>query len=459
MSIELLPTKENIKSTLSEDLICRNESLYYFLELLNGLEGPTSISLNGYWGSGKTFFVKQAEYVLNTINEFTGTTSDDDRELVESCFGKISRNWSLSNYAPQVAVYYDSWANDNDIDPILSIVYTIIKTIDVNYSLEESPSFLKIAGSIADCITGREITKVFEGFKGSNPLSAIKEQHDLTNLIKVFLSDIIKERGNRLVIFVDELDRCRPQYAVQLLERVKHYFGTDNVTFVFSVNVEELQHTVKQFYGEGFNAGRYLDRFFDIRVSLPPAKIEKFYQKIGLSNGTWVYEKNCCKVIDMCHLELREITRFYSIAKMAAYKPMHENRQFLFSDGKATQYNLLYIAPLLIGLQLSDLRAYEDFISGKDGTPLKKLIMSDDWCQHTMSPFISRDKTFDENSDQQKCVKVEDVIQEWYEAVFCRIYDNRTYSYTMGELEFNKEHKIELLNTISLLSHFASFDS
>ena len=49
------------------------------------------------------------------------------------------------------------------------------------------------------------------------------------------------KKGNRLIIMVDELDRCKPSYAVKLLERIKHYFTNDRITFVFSVNTYELE--------------------------------------------------------------------------------------------------------------------------------------------------------------------------------------------------------------------------
>ena len=49
------------------------------------------------------------------------------------------------------------------------------------------------------------------------------------------------ERGNRLIIFIDELDRCKPTFAVHLLEQIKHYIFDDRITFVFSINLEQLQ--------------------------------------------------------------------------------------------------------------------------------------------------------------------------------------------------------------------------
>jgi predicted KAP-like P-loop ATPase len=103
--------------------------------------------------------------------------------------------------------------------------------------------------------------------RGDDPLSELKSQKDIHAIVEAFLDSLLSEQGNRLVVFIDELDRCKPSYAVHLLERIKHYFSNDRITFVFSVNVEELQHTVRRYYGEGFDASRYLDRFFDYRMA------------------------------------------------------------------------------------------------------------------------------------------------------------------------------------------------
>ena len=66
---------------------------------------------------------------------------------------------------------------------------------------------------------------------------------------------------------IDKSDRCKPTFAVHLLEQIKHYIFDDRITFVFSINLEQLQHTIKQYYGADFDSCRYLDRFFDLRIS------------------------------------------------------------------------------------------------------------------------------------------------------------------------------------------------
>ncbi|WP_249118541.1 P-loop NTPase fold protein [Pseudoalteromonas sp. NEC-BIFX-2020_015] len=69
-------------------------------------------------------------------------------------------------------------------------------------------------------------------------------------------------------IFIDELDRCRPTYAVEMLEAIKHIFDIEGLVIVVSTHTEELQHTIKALYGSDFNATDYLKRFFDTKYHL-----------------------------------------------------------------------------------------------------------------------------------------------------------------------------------------------
>lgn len=118
-------------------------------------------------------------------------------------------------------------------------------------------------------------------------------------------------------MFVDELDRCTPEYAVKLLERIKHYFNNDRITFVFSVNLEQLQHTIKSFYGNNFEASRYLDRFFDLRLSLPAPNKGAFYDMIEFNANENNYDGLINKtIIDHFDLEFREILKYARILKL-----------------------------------------------------------------------------------------------------------------------------------------------
>jgi hypothetical protein len=106
------------------------------------------------------------------------------------------------------------------------------------------------------------------------------------------------ERQLPILVLVDELDRCRPDYAIELLEGIKHLFGVPGVYFVVATNIPQLAHSVRAIYGNGFDGERYLKRFFDMEYSLPMPDAKKFtanlLSKMDLKNtGEFVtgYEK------------------------------------------------------------------------------------------------------------------------------------------------------------------------
>ncbi|MGM9941506.1 MAG: P-loop NTPase fold protein, partial [Bulleidia sp.] len=270
-----------------------------------------------------------------------------------------------------LAIYYDAWENDNDTDPVLSLVYEITKQSGLYYQFDDDSNFFRLAGVLLEEFTGWNIKGIIENLKSKNLLASIKEEKDLHDKIGDFFAELLHEKGERLVVFIDELDRCKPTYAVQLLERIKHYFNDDRITFVFSVNLSELQHTIKNYYGNTFDACRYLDRFFDLRLSLPPADKTEFYRNIGLES-TYSLEKICRKVIDTYDMELREVIRFYRQVKIAVYEPTHDSRKFHFSfpDGKGRHLLLIFVVLILIGLKIVDISLYDQFVSGKNSKPL-----------------------------------------------------------------------------------------
>lgn len=95
-----------------------------------------------------------------------------------------------------------------------------------------------------------------------------------------------------MIVLIDELDRCRPSYAVELLETAKHLFSVDRVVFVLAVNRSELAHSIRAVYGGEFDALGYLRRFIDIDFRLPEAEREPFMDALLQSTGIEDYFKN-----------------------------------------------------------------------------------------------------------------------------------------------------------------------
>lgn len=460
-TFELQPTHENVLDTFEKDILNRNIDVLRFVELLNSIESSCSIALDARWGAGKTFFVKQVKMVLDAFNAHIENPESDDNERVRLTWGGIRATMS-AELQPQISVYYDAWANDCDEDPILSLVYSIMQSVSTDYEFTQAPGFLGIAASIAEAVSGRSIVAIREALQSEDPLEHIRAAKSLQEQVAEFLESLLAERGNRLVIFVDELDRCNPTFAVKLLERIKHYFSNSRITFVFSVNVTELQHAIRNHYGEGFNASRYLDRFFDFRIDLPPANMDRFYQELGLNHGSYVYEQVCKTVIDQHHFTLREISRFYQMAKAAAYGPTHDSRQydFAFSEGKALHFCLMFLVPIMIGLKISDCSRYDAFITGKDSSPLHDLLKDTEMGMALRNSLLANNETYDEDgqTDRIKLVKLTDKLDAVYDALFIRQYTSRAYEARIGQLSFDKETRTALFRTVSALSQYADFD-
>ena len=86
---------------------------------------------------------------------------------------------------------------------------------------------------------------------------------------KQTLSELSSESAKPIVIFLDELDRCRPDFAVRTIERVKHFFDVPGVIFVLLINRCQLAAAVKGLYGPKVNADAYLSKFIPISLTLP----------------------------------------------------------------------------------------------------------------------------------------------------------------------------------------------
>lgn len=455
-SFELIPTEENLIQALSKDLLKRNKDLVRFYDLLLAQESASSIAIDGRWGSGKTFFVKQSMLLINAKNPMSDMDEEKKASIVYALPFPKKAEEVEGNY--DVAVYYDAWENDNDTDPVLSLVYEIIKQLGINYALEDYSNVFKLAGSVLEALTGRNINGIIENLKSQNLLTKIKEEKDLHENIKNFFTELLEERGKRLVIFIDELDRCKPSYAVQLLERIKHYLCDERITFVFSVNLGELQHTIKHYYGNDFDACRYLDRFFDMRISLPPADKTAFYREMGLESSC-ILEIISRKVIDTYNMELREATRFYRQVKTAAYEPTHESRKwnFSFSNGKGKQLLMMYIVPILVGLKIVDISLYNEFVCGRSSKPLMDIYKDSDEGEWLATRLLDRNETFEEE-EGKKVVTIEQKLQQLYDAIFVIEYTGNVYHTMLGEYEFNDNSKRFVMSVESMLSAYADYE-
>lgn len=447
-NFNIVPTEKNAFDLLLKDPIRRNESVFRFIQLIDAIDGNCSIALNGEWGSGKTIFIKQIKLLMDYNNPQSNLSEELRNEI-----GKLSGTQCYDSYS---TVYYDAWENDKYEDPLLSLIYATTCSKQSEFSTDKRRNLPQLLGSLADAVTGRNITELFTQAQGNDPLEAFKKSNDISSLIHEFIDSLIAEKGNRLIIFIDELDRCRPTYAVQLLERIKHYFNDNRITFVFSINLLQLQHTIKSYYGPSFDAIRYLDKFFDLRVAMPAVNLDYFFNyKFPSIKSGYIYDKMCIRVVEYFSFSLREIERYMQLVKIAAYKPTHSREQASWPEGKALLFAILFFTPIMIGLNMADLNTYKDFIVGKKSHILEEIfvdmdnMMRYDWLN--VSPKSINDKSNIHEEAKSK-------IAEIYTALFSPGQFKVEREKRIGDMIFSESTHDEIMGIASLLSQHANYD-
>lgn len=414
-SCELLPNFDNLFETFVDNAIGRNRDVWDFCRILDSIEGTYCIALDGQWGSGKTFFAKQVKMILDAINP--NVKNEEMGEEKEQHVQSVCNSLSGGHYAemqPQVCVYYDAWKNDNDNDPILSIVYSILQASESSFQFPSESNFFDKAAAIFDYFSGKNIKDVVESFKNHTIIDTLQAEKTLEKSISEFFDSLLPEKGNRLVVFIDELDRCRPTYAIQVLERIKHYFGNERITFVFSINAKELEHTISNYYGADFDSGRYLDRFFDMRIALPKPDMNWFYQSIDYADSEKWYDIICKAFIKRYGLSLREISRYVDAAKRVA--PQKQSSIFYPSS---TELAKMTVLPIMIGVKVLNASLYESFIGGQNSEPLIDVAKSIP--ERCFQFLLQNDEVFEEEENANKTskvVKLEDRLNEYYRVLF-----------------------------------------
>jgi len=191
-------------------------------------------------------------------------------------------------------IYYNAWENDSCPEAIIPIICSFSQLLEEDVGAkaksEEKKAVIlntikklgpKVLGAFAcralhiDTETGKEIVSCITDATSDVPTTEIPQtiydsysstQEKEDAFIKLAEAFAIEDKP--LLIFIDELDRCRPTFAIETLESVKHFFDLPNVIFVFSLDSSQLKKSIQAVYGEIDSVG-YLQRFFDYEISLP----------------------------------------------------------------------------------------------------------------------------------------------------------------------------------------------
>lgn len=259
--------------TSEHDTFGASESAERLAALVADLEGHSVIVIDGDWGSGKSTFIKQWAGLMRTRNH--------------------------------VVVEFDAFEADHHDDPFFALLATLLDEIDngstsatrARHSLRDRlssaafgvgrtvPSLLAQAalpGPLGNALVAAIESAMTSSDEGTEADAAafVRERIDGVAVerraVKAFRDELsavahqVSDSGETpspIVFIIDELDRCKPSFSLDVLERMKHVFAADGICFVLVTHLSELTAMVGHTYGVTAPA-KYLDKFYHLKIDI-----------------------------------------------------------------------------------------------------------------------------------------------------------------------------------------------
>lgn len=250
-----------------QDKIGRGEIVNKICTLVDRLQKDENfcLALNGEWGSGKTFVMQMLEHKFQEHPEY-------------------------------IVIQYDAWKNNFYSDPLIAILYCLLDGIKEYISKmpevaekvkegilttlkswgKETLAALKNCGGKA-ALFGRAIESITNIVTASGKLtnhqklsdfcsyqSLLEEVQKKLNAITEF--ENYEGRQTKLIVLVDEIDRCLPNEQLIVLERLHHLFEIKNCAVIVAINKNSVESVFERSYGGQSNT--YFRKFFDYNFKL-----------------------------------------------------------------------------------------------------------------------------------------------------------------------------------------------
>jgi hypothetical protein len=327
MLIRQIDLEIPIDDPFQNDALNRKELEPPLTQFVTQASGPLVLALDGSWGSGKTTFLKMWQVKLD--------------EIGHAC------------------LYLNAWKTDFAQEPLIAVVGELSSSIESFAPIGQEGDVLrkhmKKARKIAESIAKRSIPlgvklatlgildtqdlteKVISDFTSEIVAERIKDYESGKSEIEefrkslIYLSEEISKIKSyiptKVVIIIDELDRCRPIYAVQLLERIKHLFDVPGLVFILGIDRSQLSHSIKALYGTDFDAQGYLRRFIDLDYRLPEPKIGNYCEYLFRCFG--INELMTKRQTQNKQYELENLRSFLGGLMSAASMSLREQEQIV----------------------------------------------------------------------------------------------------------------------------------
>lgn len=268
------------------------DDIEQILVLLSEQKQGRVFALDGKWGYGKTYILERLEKELEGLkNEET----QDDRFYV---------------------FHYNCWQYDYYEEPVVAIVSAMLDKYGGKSEKEKAQKVIKeIAGQIVKNKIGIDLVETHDNISKKEQFQ-FDEMFGFKTTLDYTRNKICELTKDKTVLLVvDELDRCMPEYAIKVLERLHHMFeGLDNVIVLLAIDSTQLEHSVKEIYGEQVDTERYLKKFISFRVKLDSGKIQnEILDKYGYYFYNFVDLAECCpivlKLIKLSGIDIRNIEK------------------------------------------------------------------------------------------------------------------------------------------------------
>lgn len=274
----------------------------------------TPLVIDGGWGTGKSEFCKKLIALIKEDSKFETVCidafqADHANEPLLSLIAALASIMPESEKKKFIQKAIPAIKSSTKI--LLKAAVSHVLRQDVADTVEE---FDKDISKASDKAIDYSVDKLIQSHANAK---------DNLDQLKDVLSKVAEKKP--LIVFIDELDRCKPNYALETLELIKHTFDITGIHFVLVTNLEQIKASVNHCYGQGVDAERYLEKFIKFTVKLPlltdasePSKThisKKHFKKLTESNEFLTQSKELYsnfvslseRAIDCHNYSLREI--------------------------------------------------------------------------------------------------------------------------------------------------------
>ena len=282
MGIRIQPKAIEIPACdpFKNDLLKRKEPIQVFTEYVGSIEGGGVMAIDAPWGRGKTTFLRMwGQHLRNEgfhVAVFNAWETDFSGEPLVALSSELSE-----------AIESES-AGQIDVKRFVNLAKQIVSHPLMRIGISLLPHIGPAAAEAVDNLASKDSDDRLSGYK--NAKNIIREFKVALDGVASKLADLTD--GKPMIVVIDELDRCRPSYAIELLEVAKHLFNVNGVVFVLALDRRQLAHSVRVLYGGEFGAEEYLKRFFDADYHLPDPELGPFIESVMESTGVSGYAES-----------------------------------------------------------------------------------------------------------------------------------------------------------------------